>query len=763
MNSLLIFPDKFAKGGTTPITPAPFEDFTAPQDTDAHAAAYLLPTGGPCPRLNHGHLAKLIEDGAEPLLNYVFCDIDNENHEHWTPDQAELHWAKLKKTGPEILKNAGFYSTRGGYRLVFRLKRPLLVSLAGHFIKQFFNHLRAAGVPVDPACVPSWNTLYRLPRVTRDGEALAAFVDLVGLDLPLSWVAPIPLQCRIAAASDTKGSGPRPDLRELTDQEWERIATTIDHHKIDRLKKAEPLARSGRRQETMFKVASLIVGKLGLDDPEMVYQALAPSVAAGGGISFKDLWDRCCYLVHIDKAKRAAREKITEEQSGETPPIVFDGRSGFYIYDTTGETYRPPVSATAICSQLERFCRIPGLQTRGGNNKPMGAAEYLADLGRVAVEVIAEMGREKSIFKDDVLIEGCCVAVETAPEHNEEIAHWLRLIGGDQHEKLLDWIATAADLSLPTAGVYLQGPPGTGKGLFAHGIAALFGSGATSYADAVGKFNGALCKNPVCHIDEISQTFDTGEGFSGSFRSLIGESSRQLRRKNLPSSTLRGCPRLIIGANNADALRFSESLTKADLEAIAQRILHIQHDEAPREFLRSLGGRSYTKNWVLEQDGSPGAFARHAVHLAKTRRVVPGDRFLVEGELSEWHKDLMGSTGVQGDVLAALAYYAARDRDVAGLEISPDLGAVWVNGPALRGQWEMLLNRQAPDENKIARALKVLGGGKVHRRHFKHTPEGSRLRCYRLELADVTRRAEALQIGDLPSNPEDEIADVIPF
>ena len=82
---------------------------------DAHAVGYYFPDGSPTPRLKLGHLAELLESGSEPVLGWIFVDVDNTDHKRWTEDAAETHWSKIKKI--PALKCAGFYQTRGGYRL----------------------------------------------------------------------------------------------------------------------------------------------------------------------------------------------------------------------------------------------------------------------------------------------------------------------------------------------------------------------------------------------------------------------------------------------------------------------------------------------------------------------------------------------------------------------------------------------------------------------------------------------------------------------
>jgi len=723
--------------------------FSTSYQTDSHILLYSYPDDSPTPRLRLGNLADLIERDFEPVLNWVFVDVDNENHEKWTPDEAEAHWFRLKKAFKDpVFESANFYGTRGGYRLVFKLEAPIKVSFASHYIEQFSNYLRNLGIPLDAFCIQKWNTIFRLPRVTREGEILKAFVDLEGLAAPLNWIAPLPLVSSISPSNTAHPTPERPHMKPLGDFGWGTLEACAEVLKgqLDTLKEGRPIAAKGARQATMFKLAATIVGKLKLDSPTLVYQALAPSVVATGGVSLDDLWDRCCYLVEIDKAKRKAREEVKEQVGSNQPPIVYHGTS-YYIYDTNGKSYRPPVSSPAVCQALEQWCNLSGLETRTKQGKPRGISEYLADYSRQAVEVIVEMGREKGVFHPNInggtLLDGCCTLTKVLPEESIYIEQWLKLLSGEYYETLLDWIATVGRLERPTCALYLQGPPGTGKGLFANGVAALWGSGATSYSDATGKFNGALTRNPIVLIDEMSQAFDGGEGFSGTFRTLIGESSRQLRRKNLPSSTLRGCPRLVITANNADALVIRENLGKDDLMAIAERILHIKHSETAKNYLKCMGGREFTSNWVLEKNGSPGAIPKHIKYLAENRKVSSGTRFLVSGIISDWHRDLMGNSGIQGAILAALAHFIDRDRKVEGIIV--EKGSVYVNVPSLRGQWGLLMGDHPPREGALATALKTLAGNRQVRKSF---PSG-RLRCYKLELEDVIRRAEALQIGDI--------------
>ena len=102
----------------------------------------------------------------------------------------------------------------------------------------------------------------------------------------------------------------------------------------------------------------------------------------------------------------------------------------------------------------------------------------------------------------------------------------------------------------------------------------------------------------------------------------------------------------------------------------------------------------------------------------------------------------MGSSGLQGAVLAALAHYLQRQDYDEGIQVGG--GTVSVNAPAIRRLWGSLTQDQTPKEMSTVKALKTLSNGKTVRRN---TSTG-RLRFYQVSGEDVLRTAENLQIGD---------------
>src|SRR5690606_17437065 len=116
----------------------------------------------------------------------------------------------------------------------------------------------------------------------------------------------------------------------------------------------------------------------------------------------------------------------------------------------------------------------------------------------------------------------CAPREQIQPRHDPDVARWLELIGGEQHDKLLDWLATVRDLTCPTAGLHRYGPEGAGKGMFAAAVARLWGANVTAYGDVTGNFNAALRTCPVVFLDEGGAPPRDG---SAAFRTLVGETS----------------------------------------------------------------------------------------------------------------------------------------------------------------------------------------------------------------------------------------------
>jgi hypothetical protein len=229
------------------------------------------------------------------------------------------------------------------------------------------------------------------------------------------------------------------------------------------------------------------------------------------------------------------------------------------------------------------------------------------------------------------------------------------------------------------------------------------------YANIIGTHNDAIAHCPLIWGDEELPPSQFGKTPSAVFRTLVGNSEFNLRRMYSPAATIKGCLRLLVTANNDNALKIEEDLTPDDYEAIVQRIGYIHSPSAAKLYLQSLGGRATTEAWV-EGDG----IAQHVLWLQKNRTVQPGKRFLVDGWESDLHKNLQSSSGVAGMVVEVIAYAVAQKFGKAGSSIYPGFvignGFIYVTISGVYDAWEAALGPKARQavKQRIRSALRQL-------------------------------------------------------
>lgn len=288
----------------------------------------------------------------------------------------------------------------------------------------------------------------------------------------------------------------------------------------------------------------------------------------------------------------------------------------------------------------------------------------------------------------------CGALRQAEPVYDERVDRWLGLVAGDQQAKVKDWIASSSRLDRPTAILFVVGRDSIGKQMLMSALAWPFGGHAVSYDNIAGSnFNSALLNCPFVHVDERVNVH--GKHHSGKLRSLISEDRHTLTAKFKAPSTLLGCPRVVVTANNADALQIRESLNKADHRAIGRRILVATASPLAADYLESLGGRDGTHDWLHDGEEA-GRVPKHFAWLAANRTVTPGSRFLVEGDPDAWMASMHTRQGPEWEVLLMVVHALmqpasppGRDPDVPyGVFVNKD--AVWVNANDLTNAQQFL-------------------------------------------------------------------------
>jgi len=143
--------------------------------TDRHFISYNFEDQENVCRVNKVALSSF-EKKKVPITQVLIClDIDHDNHASWDeigedPDDhfsAFIEWAD--ESCPAASQWAYWYSTKGGFRVVYVLDTPIPVLECEKNTKWLIRQLFEAGFTVDESTY-DWTRLFRLPCVNRDGK-----------------------------------------------------------------------------------------------------------------------------------------------------------------------------------------------------------------------------------------------------------------------------------------------------------------------------------------------------------------------------------------------------------------------------------------------------------------------------------------------------------------------------------------------------------------------------------------------------------------
>lgn len=284
------------------------------------------------------------------------------------------------------------------------------------------------------------------------------------------------------------------------------------------------------------------------------------------------------------------------------------------------------------------------------------------------------------------------------PRFHNDVDNWLRVMTGrasprddkerqeqakkageeDDYDAVCNWLASLVQLDRVCAALYLQGPKSVGKGLFADGIARLWKAGKIPISAAFGHFNSLLTSSPLVHVDE---GLPARMSASVLLRRTLADVEHVYTRKNVDSGKISGCVRILFTANNLDLFsQNKEKLQKDDVDALADRFVHIKVRPAAAAFLKSLGHRHHA--FVSEN-----LLAEHTLWLNEKRwpAVKARDlRFLVAGCRTDVADVVATNNDATSDVCNAIAGALCGARETDFVLVKD--GEIWVNAPAVRLQ-----------------------------------------------------------------------------
>jgi len=748
---LIVFPNEY-QGGTNEWPPTTEPTGIAcsmgavygQHPVDAHAVQYVLPGTSPGDRhyrVNKAALPAMKEEGIEPLLAWVLLDLDPGKDNPTMPEGMDdrADWVEGK-----VPFGMGWYTTRKGVRLFARLDTPIPVTLAEDWLSMLVAAIKKeSGLAADPNTM-DWTRVMRLACVMRDGVQLVSEFDTPSG--PLDWTPPRQPKPSEAVARGFAGSDEMDSWPPPSDHMWVAVgeAPALAGGLAYTMQQGKPLAEQGDRNATAFTVTHSLAARLsshdGVTPAAEVWSFIAESVRADtshGAVTEEQAWRMCEEASSKEAGKypqaplRTPPGKVPapipggddggdEDDAADQGPatashLIVYKASSYWVWDETLGCYdATPVAGPQLGARLSQLCPT---QASGRHVTTSGGVKGLSSILRLIPSmplsrVAYKVGAATTHLEGDTLITP--VAVEQAqPAYHQEVHDWLVALGGEQ---LLDWLSTVPRMSQPTSALYLQGPPGIGKGMLANGLGAIYQSQPINAEQGSADFNGAMLDCPIVFADETYTA--KGKDLSAEFRKLVGDTQHSVSQKYMPDAKLLGCPRLIICANNPNAIKFPEhmNLSADDIQAIADRITYIKADSSALELLGDEDSSwKTTKDWVwMGNDTSkmiPGLIAQHVLWLRDNRHPV-GGRFLFSGKRTAWHDEML------------IVHYrnAARTLEViactlaSGADMPREGDHLLINLSSLVHSWPQHSTASFnPDRSWLATVLGAISDGEVTR------------------------------------------------
>lgn len=212
-------------------------------------------------------------------------------------------------------------------------------------------------------------------------------------------------------------------------------------------------------------------------------------------------------------------------------------------------------------------------------------------------------------------------------EYVPEVDHWLRVLGGDRAEDLLDWLAVVGDTTVPACALALVGVGDAGKTLLGRSLAELFG-GVAKVADKSGQFHDGMEASHIIHFDEGLVGME-----SARFRELLTGKRHSVNIKRGNILDVVGHYRVLLSANDLwKVLPSSESFSREAGDAIAKRMLVVQvTPEVKAAAMLAVRGCDRVIGDGARFDTRPLAVAGHVRWLIENRKAQVMDAWATSG------------------------------------------------------------------------------------------------------------------------------------
>lgn len=554
----------------------------------------------------------------------------------------------------------------------------------------------------------------------------------------------------------------------------------------------------------VLRAVSSVVGMMSEEactSPEGVYALLHSAIeqlqdremrGANQTDWFATTWDMICRIWAKEDAKLAARraehqarqaqadvhresllDQLRAARPGDVPTdeeeakvwqmrrMIASSGSQHYVMRPNGDYNINPCPDSLLIPMIRRLGMediIPVTEIVGKSLKMRSTRDLLADHAMPIVDIEASALAEVAFIDGEPGFDKLHIPVhrlnpKLEARFDARVDEWLEALGGEQADRLKEWLAHALDVKRAICALNLYGAPGTGKGMLAAGLAECFESMRPNDHKALGQWNGGLLENPVVNCDEGVPTISSGEALTldQAFRSLVTGGNVTIRKMRTDPFSARIYPRILFTSNDRDIIRSivgNRDLTDDDTEAIEMRLLSIEVSDAAKRLLTSHGNFAYTRGWIAGDRPSQLVLANHIKWLYDNREEsqTGSGRLLVEGDVStRLVKDLRLTTRGAETVLRCIVKLISQAHGGGAADaIQIHNGGVFVTAAGVQAFAEANLMVQGGITLKAAGAqLRRFAhepeeqNGKIK----KQTIEGKRGRWFELDLEIVYEQA----------------------
>ena len=512
-----------------------------------------------------------------------------------------------------------------------------------------------------------------------------------------------------------------------------------------------PLADVGERDSTLFKLAALLADTFEDFNPKDLSQLFHKSIttmqADSGGINtptwFEDKLLRAKERADLLRLERQTQQEAQQrlilkelfDGTRETPYSTLEFESfaeqqgcstasfqkrwiiyhcgSYYIY-FNGKYLDAQVDRdlVGLCNKYLAPASTCGVSTKKigakGESIPKNFNELIFEYGTPALSIECSLSAKCSYYDSQrgVFVDATTPLQITEAKYDPVVEEFLRLLAGEDFERLKDYLSAFIELNRPAAALYLHGPPGAGKDVLVKGLARLWTRGSpTMLASAIGaNFTQDISRCPLIFANESMPKSFKEHGSTGDWRELIQATSRRLTVKYKSNSELFGCIRLIMAANNADMLGTKEEMTQEDIDAIVERVFYINiTDDRSARYLIKLGPEAIVD--MIES----GKIAKYVLWLNQTHKVKEKTRFIVSGKDSIFHKMFAVGSGLSSAICHWIISYLQNPQKInlnAKDLIFVRDGEIFITQKSLNDYWDMYTTHTAPQTPaKISKAL----------------------------------------------------------